>query len=128
MKCQKCHKAATLHITEILSDDQFEELHLCEECAHKYLYEPQQKATGAKAGAAGHGEEADEAGVLNQRVPDLRHQVRRFPQHRPARLPARLPGVPRGTDCRCWRTSTARRGTAARRRAACRRTSRRSRS
>jgi protein arginine kinase activator len=44
MKCQKCTKAATLHITEILGDEQWEELHLCEECAHKYLYEPQQKA------------------------------------------------------------------------------------
>ncbi len=40
MKCQKCTKAATLHITEVLGDEQFEELHLCEECAHKYVYEP----------------------------------------------------------------------------------------
>ena len=38
-KCQKCSKAATLHITEVVSDEQYEELHLCEECAHKYLYE-----------------------------------------------------------------------------------------
>src|SRR4051812_26518200 len=49
MKCQKCHNPATLHITEVISDDQFEELHLCEQCAHKYLYEPQQKAQAAKA-------------------------------------------------------------------------------
>ena len=48
MKCQKCTKAATLHITEVLGEEQFEELHLCEECAHKYLYEPQK--AGAKAG------------------------------------------------------------------------------
>ncbi len=41
MKCQNCPKNATLHITEVLSDAQFEELHLCEECAQKYLYEPQ---------------------------------------------------------------------------------------
>jgi protein arginine kinase activator len=61
MKCQKCTKAATLHITEIISEDQFEELHLCEECAHKYLYEPQQK------GAAKVGAEEDEAGALNQK-------------------------------------------------------------
>src|SRR6516165_643346 len=46
MKCQKCTKAATLHITEVISDDQFEELHLCEQCANKYLYEPQQKGQG----------------------------------------------------------------------------------
>lgn len=51
MKCQKCSKAATLHITEVLSEEQFDELHLCQECAEKYLYEPQQK-NGAK-GAPG---------------------------------------------------------------------------
>src|SRR5947209_6383278 len=63
MKCQKCTKAATLHITEVVSEDQFEELHLCEECANKYLYEPQQK--GAKESAAV--ERGDEASELNQR-------------------------------------------------------------
>lgn len=67
MKCQKCTKAATLHITEVVSDDQFEELHLCEECANKYLYEPQQKGSGAKGGEAGLVEESDETSVLNQR-------------------------------------------------------------
>jgi protein arginine kinase activator len=65
MKCQKCTKAATLHITEVLADEQFEELHLCEECAHKYLYEPQKAA--AKAGEAGVAEEADEAQPFSQR-------------------------------------------------------------
>lgn len=63
MKCQKCAKAATLHITEILAEDQFEELHLCEECAQKYLYEPK---VGAKAPAAA-AEESDELRALNQR-------------------------------------------------------------
>ena len=48
MKCQKCTKAATLHITEVLGEEQFEELHLCEECADKYLYEPPQKGAGPK--------------------------------------------------------------------------------
>src|SRR5205809_899962 len=67
MKCQKCTKQATLHITEIISEDQFEELHLCEECAHKYLYEPQQKGAGTKAGEAGAVEEGDETSALNQR-------------------------------------------------------------
>ncbi len=66
MKCQKCTKAATLHITEVVSEDQFEELHLCEECAHKYLYEPQQK-TSTKGAAVAPVEEGDEAGSLNQR-------------------------------------------------------------
>jgi protein arginine kinase activator len=65
MKCQKCTKAATLHITEVVSEDQFEELHLCEECAHKYLYEPQQKGTGAKE-EIGQGEESEEASSINQ--------------------------------------------------------------
>ncbi len=64
MKCQKCTKAATLHITEVVSEDQFEELHLCEECANKYLYEPQQK--GAKGGE-GAAEEGDEGSAANQR-------------------------------------------------------------
>jgi protein arginine kinase activator len=49
MKCQKCPKPATLHITEVVSDEQIEELHLCEECAHKYLYEPQLQK-GSKGG------------------------------------------------------------------------------
>ena len=41
MKCQKCqHNPATLHITEVEEDD-FEELHLCEQCAQKYLFEAQ---------------------------------------------------------------------------------------
>ncbi|HVK16729.1 MAG TPA: UvrB/UvrC motif-containing protein [Fimbriiglobus sp.] len=40
MKCQRCPKQATLHITEVLPDERFEELHLCEDCAKKYLYEP----------------------------------------------------------------------------------------
>jgi len=65
MKCQRCPKAATLHITEIISEDQVEELHLCEDCANRYLYEPQQKANAAKA-AASHGEEADEPSVMNR--------------------------------------------------------------
>ena len=67
MKCQKCTKAATLHITEVISDDQFEELHLCEECANKYLYEPQHKGALAKGGESEVGQEADEGSALNQR-------------------------------------------------------------
>jgi protein arginine kinase activator len=38
MKCNKCEKPATFHITERIGDkDQWEELHLCEECAREYL-------------------------------------------------------------------------------------------
>lgn len=50
MKCQRCPKQATLHITEVLPDEKFDELHLCEDCAKKYLYEP--PGGGKKAGKA----------------------------------------------------------------------------
>ena len=53
MKCQRCPKQATLHITEVLGEDRFEEVHLCEECAKKYLYEPQEKKDAPKGGSAG---------------------------------------------------------------------------
>jgi protein arginine kinase activator len=66
MKCQKCQNAATLHITEVLGDEQFEELHLCEQCANKYLYEPQQKGSGTKV-VPEQGGESDEGGLFNQR-------------------------------------------------------------
>jgi protein arginine kinase activator len=66
MKCQKCHNPATLHITEVLGDDQFEELHLCEQCANKYLYEPQQKGGGGgKPASAEHAGESEE-GLFSQ--------------------------------------------------------------
>ena len=48
MKCQRCPKQATLHITEVLPDERFEELHLCEDCAKKYLYEPAAQQQAAK--------------------------------------------------------------------------------
>lgn len=38
MKCQKCDKIATFHITE-LTDSHPEELHLCEEHARQYLHQ-----------------------------------------------------------------------------------------
>ena len=65
MKCQKCPKQATLHITEVVSEDQFEELHLCEECANKHLYEPQGKGFGKGGDAPG--QESEEMAALNQR-------------------------------------------------------------
>lgn len=67
MKCQKCTKPATLHITEVISEDQFEELHLCEDCANKYIYEPKGSGPGSKAGGTGALEESEEAGLLNQK-------------------------------------------------------------
>jgi len=56
-----------LHITEVLGEDQWEELHLCEECAHKYLYEPQQKGTATKGSSIpAASDEAEESGGLNK--------------------------------------------------------------
>jgi protein arginine kinase activator len=64
MKCNKCTKPATYHITEVVSEEHYEELHLCEECYHKFFSEPQQ---GGGKGMTGSVEESDEANLLNQR-------------------------------------------------------------
>jgi protein arginine kinase activator len=60
MKCQRCPKPATLHITEVLPKDKFEEYHLCEDCAKKYLYPA---PAGKKATTAG-GESDDPGGKV----------------------------------------------------------------
>jgi protein arginine kinase activator len=60
-QCQRCPKQATLHITEVLGEDRYEEVHLCESCAKKYLYEPQQKKQSANAGEAEVVEAEDES-------------------------------------------------------------------
>jgi protein arginine kinase activator len=57
-KCQKCPNPATLHITEVLGENQFEELHLCEQCASKYLVEPQKKMAGKGLPEAREGDES----------------------------------------------------------------------
>lgn len=67
MRCQRCPKQASLHITEI-EGGEYEEYHFCEDCAQKYLYEPQAKVAEAKAGAATATAEAEEMSELNQRV------------------------------------------------------------
>ena len=66
LKCHKCPKPATYHITEVVSEEQYEELHLCEECYQKFYYDPQPQAVGQKGGV-GQLEEGDEASALNQR-------------------------------------------------------------
>jgi protein arginine kinase activator len=69
MKCQRCQtKQATLHITEVLGEDRFDEAHLCEECAKKYLYEPQQQKNAAKAGPSD-AKDADEDVPAGTRCP-----------------------------------------------------------
>jgi protein arginine kinase activator len=64
MKCQRCPKQVAYHITEVLGDDRFEEFHLCEECAKKYLYEPQlaKKAASMKGEGGGETDEPDVIG------------------------------------------------------------------
>ena len=63
MKCQRCPKQATLHITEVLREDRFEEVHLCEECAKKYLHEPSPKKAETKpTESSAEGEEPDVVG------------------------------------------------------------------
>lgn len=37
MKCQQCARTATVQITEIHGENSIQELHLCDECAPKYL-------------------------------------------------------------------------------------------
>ncbi len=66
MKCQKCPNAATLHITEIVSEEHVEELHLCEVCAHKYLSEPQPKSSGSKLLPQPTVEDSDEPAGMNR--------------------------------------------------------------
>jgi protein arginine kinase activator len=45
-----------MHITELLTEEQFEELHLCEDCAQKYLYEPPNGKAPSKGGLVPHDE------------------------------------------------------------------------
>ena len=62
MKCHRCPKVATLHITEIVKGAAHE-LHLCEECAQQYLNRPSEETdAGAAVGGAliKPGTEADE--------------------------------------------------------------------
>jgi protein arginine kinase activator len=66
MKCQKCTKAATLHITEILGEERIEELHLCEECAHKYLNDSQEAKLSGDKPALPASAALEESGALNR--------------------------------------------------------------
>lgn len=40
MKCQRCTRQATRHITEVLENEQLEEVHLCDGCCDAFLREP----------------------------------------------------------------------------------------
>jgi protein arginine kinase activator len=73
MKCQKCEKPATFHITE-LTGGKPHELHLCEDCARDYLTQsggPEQEAptlAGALAKQLKVGQTAEELSRLDQRT------------------------------------------------------------
>jgi protein arginine kinase activator len=74
MKCQKCDRSATFHITELTSGKP-QELHLCEEHAREYLTEsePEQGAGASLAGAlanqlAAVGQTAEELARLDQQA------------------------------------------------------------
>lgn len=73
MKCQKCDKSATFHITE-LSSGKPVELHLCEDHARSYLTETDEEAAPAVSNLAGMlaqqlvGETAEELARLEQKT------------------------------------------------------------
>jgi len=73
VKCQRCEKPATFHITE-LAGGQHQELHLCEGCAREYLTESEPKP-GQGAGLTSElsqqlevGKTAEELAKLDQRA------------------------------------------------------------
>ncbi|HMO13549.1 MAG TPA: UvrB/UvrC motif-containing protein [Pirellulaceae bacterium] len=47
MKCQKCEKPATFHITDLTGDEGILALHLCPECAKQFLEQPEKKSPSA---------------------------------------------------------------------------------
>lgn len=75
MKCGKCEKLATFHITELTGEGEPQELHLCEECARDYLSNsdgPEKDTTPSLAGALASqfkvGQTADELARLDQQA------------------------------------------------------------
>jgi protein arginine kinase activator len=73
MKCQKCEKQATFHITE-LTGGKPQELHLCEGCAREYLTQSESEAPSAPSIAGmlvnqlAVGQTAEELARLDQRT------------------------------------------------------------
>ncbi|MEM9353719.1 MAG: UvrB/UvrC motif-containing protein [Planctomycetota bacterium] len=73
MKCQKCEKQATFHITDLV-DGQPSEVHLCESCAQSFLApvdddqaDVMPEMSGVLAQHLAVGETADELARLDQR-------------------------------------------------------------
>jgi protein arginine kinase activator len=63
MKCQNCPKLATLQITEIHAENNIEELHLCEECAQKYLFETTPKKKAAREAGMSSEKQCEQCGT-----------------------------------------------------------------
>lgn len=75
MRCQRCEKQATFHITELTGGSKPQELHLCEEHARDYLTHPSADQVGQAAGIAGAlaqqlavGQAAEDLARLDQRA------------------------------------------------------------
>lgn len=74
MKCQKCEKPATFHITDLVDGDP-KEVHLCEVCAKEFLAPINEEAEEVMPAMAGLlaqqlaiGQTAEELAELDQRV------------------------------------------------------------
>lgn len=74
MKCDKCEKPATFHITERVGKD-WSDVHLCEECARQYLSgSPESSASASLADALAQqlnlklGQTAEDLAKLDQRA------------------------------------------------------------
>ena len=90
MKCDRCDKQATFHITErVGEEEQWEERHLCENCAREYLSKPNESESPSSLASAlaQHlkiGQTAEELAKLDQQTCpicgisfyDFRHQGR----------------------------------------------------
>src|SRR4029078_12907047 len=74
-KCMKCPNPATLHITEVMGQGKFEELHFCENCAQKYMQDPSPAPQGKPEAAV----EAAEAIFGNAECPHCSIKFVDFP-------------------------------------------------
>lgn len=74
MKCQKCDKTATFHITELVKGSKAQEVHLCEDHAREYLAGGEQESNepmslaNELAQQLGVGQTAEELSRLDQRA------------------------------------------------------------
>jgi len=71
MKCQRCTRQATHHITEILGEDSIEQVHLCSSCADGYLKLPiaSKPAPSKPSPSAESGPETEEGPLVAKQCP-----------------------------------------------------------